>query len=153
MLVEITPKNRLSATKICPELITTRLGIYKKSPMQEFADKKFLTQPGMEKGFSIDNYQSWLNWTYEMLAETKYDDPLTGFARDLEERSDNRFNIIFLMSFSEKGFPSFRKNEKKNSNFKSFSVKLDNTRIDYEREFIRGRFGNPLIIERSQSLS
>jgi len=151
MFTEIkTSDNILEMMNVCPDFKLTQCGPSIKNTWTQFADHLLLTQPEMDKGINPSNYQYWLDWTYETLSESNEEDPVIGYVRDLRERADDRFEILFFNSFRKKGFADFVKDNPGNRKFKCFTmIDREGESVDYERELVRGRFGSPVILERS----
>jgi hypothetical protein len=136
----------LIAIKVCPDFNLTSSGPYRNNHWTDFADAIILTQPDQDLGFNINNYQSWLDWSYEKLAENNDHDPLMDYSRNLKDVADNRFGIPWLMSFADKGFNI--QNEVKTSSRVMFKT-LETKDWILERESIPNRFGERVLIERT----
>lgn len=135
-----------AAFNICSDLRLTRMGPFRKNDFTEWADARLLNQPRIEKGLTLHNYQYWLYWAYEKLAKNNRHNPVLEYAKDLTEITDDSIKVPWLLSFQEKGFV-IPKEIETNSGLIFRNEQIGDS--SYEREFIRDRFGQPLLIERA----
>lgn len=139
------------AFKVHPDFRKTRLGPYKRNSWTEFADKELIVWSGLENGLTMVNYDNWLTWSYEVFARNDDDNPIATRVFDL--RSDNReINVVWAMSFEEKGFPVKRKKDMSNFRLRraSFVDKFGELCI-LEKELVADRFGRPALVQRRYS--
>src|SRR3990170_6125543 len=156
MLVERvaeTPKAVKVALSICPDLRLTSLGPYTESVWRDFADGYLLHQQEIEKGLSIENYQHWLDWSYEMLANGDRDNPVTQKLRNLRELEPN-IQVLWAMSFHDKGFTFIDRYDGNSIKFRKILYSQADTSRSFniERELVEDRFGELAMVERYYQL-
>ncbi|MCX6706253.1 MAG: hypothetical protein NTV24_04100 [Candidatus Woesebacteria bacterium] len=148
--VRVERRSITTALNICPDFKLTKMGSFVKNDFTKWADARLLNQPRMEKGLTLHNYQYWLYWTYEILADNNKHDPVLEYAKDLTEITGDLFKVPWLLSFPEKGFAVSEEIQT------SSGLIFRNTQVEgnsYEREFIPNRFGKPVLIERAYDSS
>ncbi len=141
-----------AAYRVHPDFRITSLGANKKNDWTEFADRRLLFEPNMEKGLTRANYQNWLDWSYEMFAIDDADNPITRRIFDLED--DNReIAVLWAMSFKEKGFTCSKRIDTPTVKFRrsDFIDKKTKELSIVEKELIADRFGNPTLVQRRYS--
>jgi len=142
----VEKRSTAAALNICPDLKLTRIGPFVKNKFTKWADVRLLNYPDLEKGLTVHNYQYWLNWSYRILAKDDKHDPVLEYTKNLMEVEGDVFKVPWLLSFREKGFAV---SEEVST---GSGLMLRNAHVDglsYEREFIRNRFGQPILIERA----
>lgn len=147
--IEVVPKEILTAHSLCEDLKSTSVGPHVRNIWTKYADQLLLTQPEMEKGLLLSNYQNWLDWSYEMLSSHNGDNPIRHRLRNLREL-DTGIEILWAMSFEEKGFPELEKVNAGSIMFRSFyySEEANYNSFFIERELVQDRFGENAIVER-----